>query len=130
MDVKKLRELMGLTQQELADRVGVTLRTIQNWESGKPLPERAQRLLVLLADQHENGQNDPEGTPDEGNPCIRPRKNRRPVFTTDMQRFFETLTQQQELMSRQLDELALTRQLIQKKDEQIDMLLKLIQAKQ
>lgn len=32
MDVKKLREQMGLTQQELADRAGVTLRTIQNWE--------------------------------------------------------------------------------------------------
>ncbi len=131
MDVKKLREQMGLTQQGLADRTGVTLRTVQNWESGKSVPERIQRLLVLLANQQENGQNDIERTPnDEYNAGAKASKGNRFVITTDMQRFFDMLTQQQELLNRQLDELALTRQLIQKKDEQIDMLLKLIQAKQ
>ncbi len=135
MDVKRLREQMGLTQIQLADRVGVTLRTIQNWEGGRPLPKRVQRLLLLLADQQENGQMgnaaqaDKDGIVSEGNVDVQGSRGRRPVFAADMQCFFDALERQQELLSRQLDELVLTRQLIEKKDEQIDMLLKLIQSK-
>ena len=43
-----LRRGMGLTQQELADRLGVTNRTISKWETGETFPETAQ--LVPLAD--------------------------------------------------------------------------------
>lgn len=44
-DIKKLRENKGLTQQELAEKCGVTVRTVQNWEAGKKIPESAVRLL-------------------------------------------------------------------------------------
>ncbi len=56
MDVKKFRKAHGLTQRKLADLCGVTLRTVQNWESGKTVPENVQRLLVVM---DERGIDDP-----------------------------------------------------------------------
>ena len=35
MNIQQLRTEQGLTQQELADRLGVNVRTIQRWESEK-----------------------------------------------------------------------------------------------
>ena len=46
IDVKKLREKLGLTQDEFAVKLGVAPFTIRRWESGKTKPSRmAQRLL-------------------------------------------------------------------------------------
>lgn len=44
--LKELRQEKGLTQQALADEIGVFYRTIQNWENGKSQikPEKAQQL--------------------------------------------------------------------------------------
>lgn len=43
--LKKLREESSLTQQELAKKIGVHYRTIQNWENGTQIkPEKAQML--------------------------------------------------------------------------------------
>ena len=38
--LKDLRKNMGITQQALALRLGVTEDTIQNWESGRRTPHR------------------------------------------------------------------------------------------
>lgn len=38
MKMKALRKGAGLSQQELARRVGVTSVTVSNWDSGKTLP--------------------------------------------------------------------------------------------
>ena len=35
LNIKHLRQQRNLTQTELADLIGVSLRTIQNWEAGK-----------------------------------------------------------------------------------------------
>lgn len=51
MDVKIFRQEHGLTQRGLADLCGVTLRTVQNWESGRHLPENVRRLLLTLAER-------------------------------------------------------------------------------
>ena len=48
MDVKELRNKCNLTQQELADKCGVTLRTVQNWEKGRTIPDSALILLESL----------------------------------------------------------------------------------
>lgn len=118
---------MGVTQQQLAGMCGVTLRTVQNWETGKPLPERAQRLLEAIVSSREtisscdaaqNGVSVAAGTGSQI------------TLNPDTQQFFSTLEKQQDIMSRQLEELAEMRRLTQKKDEQIDMLLKLIQTRQ
>ncbi len=45
--VKRTRELLGLTQQELADLVGVTKRAVAGWETEGALPRPAtQRKLA------------------------------------------------------------------------------------
>ena len=48
IDVKELRNQLGITQHELAEKCGVTLRTVQYWEKGKTIPESALILLRSL----------------------------------------------------------------------------------
>jgi len=53
IDVKQARDRLGFSQNELAQIVGVSSRTIQNWEAGvsKPKPiqvEAINRLLKIL----------------------------------------------------------------------------------
>ena len=50
-DIKKLRELLNLTQSEFADRLNTTVRTIQNWESGKAVPKPKLKVLKQMAAQ-------------------------------------------------------------------------------
>lgn len=38
--VYEVRALHGVTQEELADALGVTARTVYNWESGRAVPSR------------------------------------------------------------------------------------------
>ncbi|TCP22374.1 helix-turn-helix protein [Tenacibaculum skagerrakense] len=48
--VKWLRKELNLKQQELADKLGVSSRTIQNWEGDKRnIPELAQNVLKNMA---------------------------------------------------------------------------------
>ncbi len=127
MDVKKIREKMGVTQLQLAGMCGVTLRTVQNWETGKPLPERAQKLLEAIVSSRETISS---GDASQNGVSVATGTGSQVTLNPDTQQFFSTLERQQDIMSRQLEELAEMRRLTQKKDEQIDMLLKLIQARQ
>lgn len=45
LDIIKFRENNGLTQQALADELNVSLKTIQNWEAGKTIPNTKIKLL-------------------------------------------------------------------------------------
>lgn len=47
-DVKKLREVLGLTQDELAQKIGVSRNTIINYERGGVIPESRQQLFASL----------------------------------------------------------------------------------
>ena len=38
--IRKRRQVLGLTQQQLADSLGVSKSTVANWESGKHFPLR------------------------------------------------------------------------------------------
>jgi transcriptional regulator with XRE-family HTH domain len=38
--IAKRRQVLGLTQQELADRIGVDRVTVANWEINKHFPQR------------------------------------------------------------------------------------------
>lgn len=42
-----LRESVGLTQRELADKVGVTDTTIRNYEKGRSVLEWIERIIKL-----------------------------------------------------------------------------------
>ena len=46
--VNRLRREQGLTQGQLAEQLGVTVRTIQNYESGRIVPYRHFRALEEL----------------------------------------------------------------------------------
>lgn len=49
MDIKAIRDLFHLTQEELAQRMGVKQSTISMWEGEKRVPSRtAQRLLIQV----------------------------------------------------------------------------------
>jgi len=48
IDLSILRNSLGLTQKQTALAVGVTERTIQNWEKRSPSPQAERRLLDLI----------------------------------------------------------------------------------
>jgi predicted transcriptional regulator len=51
VDVKNLRLSLGLTQKELADKIGVSVNTIQNYESGRVIPKSKKKLLSEMSNQ-------------------------------------------------------------------------------
>jgi len=49
MDIKGLREKLGMTQEQLAREVGVSFKTVNRWERGKSKPSpMASKILVGL----------------------------------------------------------------------------------
>lgn len=123
MNVKELRENKRITQEELAHKLGVSLRTVQNWEGGRAIPAAMEKLLLIIKDGGEVAP--PQDNQDVVS--IAAGATNRKTPNLDIERFFSTIERQQELMSRQLEEMAQMRLLTQKKDEQIDMLLNMIQ---
>jgi putative transcriptional regulator len=51
IDVKAIRQRLGLTQAAFAQRYGFTLSSIQNWEQDRRQPEGAARVLLLVIDK-------------------------------------------------------------------------------
>ncbi len=50
MDIKAIREKLGLTQEQLAHKIGVSFPTVNRWERKKSKPSpMAQKLLERLA---------------------------------------------------------------------------------
>lgn len=50
--VRRLREQLGVTQAELADRLGTRQQTVSEWETGAAAPRRmSQRLLRMVAEE-------------------------------------------------------------------------------
>jgi transcriptional regulator with XRE-family HTH domain len=51
-EVRRLREHLGATQAELAERLGTRQQTVSEWETGASRPRRmARRLLSLVAEE-------------------------------------------------------------------------------
>ncbi len=50
--IKELRDRLHLTQEQFAQRVGVTYSTVNHWENGKrtPQPFLVRRLLEMKAE--------------------------------------------------------------------------------
>jgi transcriptional regulator with XRE-family HTH domain len=45
-DIKKLREMLNISQEKFAEMLGVSLRTIQNYESGGVIPKSKYAMLT------------------------------------------------------------------------------------
>ncbi|MBI9008994.1 MAG: helix-turn-helix transcriptional regulator [Tenericutes bacterium] len=55
--IKKLREVLLITQQELADLLGVSVVTVNRWENDKFQPTmKEKRKLVKLFKENEIGE--------------------------------------------------------------------------
>jgi putative transcriptional regulator len=49
--IKRIRQSLGLTQEEFAHRLGVTLCTVNRWENNKSVPSRlANKQLERFAE--------------------------------------------------------------------------------
>jgi putative transcriptional regulator len=46
----EIRKRLGLSQQGFADRLGVSVRTIQEWEQGRTTPSGPALALLRIAD--------------------------------------------------------------------------------
>jgi putative transcriptional regulator len=51
-DVKKIRNNYKLSQPEFAALMGISVKTLQNWEQGRRVPEGAARVLLQVAAKH------------------------------------------------------------------------------
>ena len=70
--VSEIRRKVGLSQSRFAALLGVSVRTLQDWEQGRRAPSGAARTLLLIAEknpgalldvaQYESG-GDPAGHP-------------------------------------------------------------------
>lgn len=51
-DVKEIRNNFKLTQDEFAALLGISVKTLRNWEQGRRVPEGAARVLLQVAAKH------------------------------------------------------------------------------
>lgn len=50
--VASIRERTGLSQTRFAELLGVSTRTLQDWEQGRRAPSGAARTLLLIAERN------------------------------------------------------------------------------
>lgn len=51
-NVKKIRSNYKLSQPEFAALMGISVKTLQNWEQGRRVPEGPARVLLQVAAKH------------------------------------------------------------------------------
>ncbi len=51
-DVAEIRAKVGLSQSRFATLLGVSVRTLQDWEQGRRAPSGAARTLLLVANRN------------------------------------------------------------------------------
>lgn len=118
LETKEVREKLGLSQERFAKLLGVTTRTVQNWESGGTIPQTKQAILHEIAvnpqlyiggeQSNINGTN----TTTNNNHTI----NNYGECDTD-----------NGIVDKLIDEIAEQRKLVAKSQEQIDRLLRIIE---
>lgn len=52
LDIKRIREGYKLTQEQFASMLGISVRTLRNWEQGRRVPEGPAMVLLRVADKH------------------------------------------------------------------------------
>ena len=50
-DVQAIRRKLRLSQSEFAARFGFSVRTVQEWEQGRAVPDRPARILLRVIDK-------------------------------------------------------------------------------
>ena len=52
LDIKNIRQGYHLTQIQFAAMLGISVRTLRNWEQGRRVPEGPARVLLEVAARH------------------------------------------------------------------------------
>ena len=52
VDIKKIRSKVNASQAEMAHMIGVSVRTLQNWEQGRRKPRGPARALLKVFDKN------------------------------------------------------------------------------
>jgi putative transcriptional regulator len=52
VDIRAIRERLGLSQSEFALMIGVSVSTLQNWEQGRRTPEGPARALLKIVEEN------------------------------------------------------------------------------
>jgi putative transcriptional regulator len=52
LDIKRIREEYKLTQIQFAAMLGISVRTLRNWEQGRRVPEGPALVLLRVAAKH------------------------------------------------------------------------------
>ena len=118
MDTREIREKFGLSQERFAKILGVTARTVQNWEAGGTIPQTKQELLHEMSinphlyfggeQQNVNGENTTNN------------------HTTNNYGECDGCTDNG-IVDKLIDEIAEQRKLVAKSQEQIDRLLRIVE---
>ena len=56
--IQSIRKKTGLSQARFASLLGVSVRTLQDWEQGRRAPSGAARTLLLIAHKNPNALSD------------------------------------------------------------------------
>ena len=120
METREFREKFGLSQERFAKILGVTTRTVQNWEAGGTIPQSKQEILheISLNPQLYIGgeQSNINGT------------NTTTTNTTTTNNYGECEgCTDNGIVDKLIDEIAEQRKLVAKSQEQIDRLLIIIE---
>lgn len=51
-DIKRIRDGYGLTQEQFAAMLGISVSTLRNWEQGRRTPEGPAMVLLRVAEKH------------------------------------------------------------------------------
>ncbi len=51
-DIREVREKLNVSQNEFAIMIGVSVRTLQNWEQGRRTPEGPAKALLRIASKN------------------------------------------------------------------------------
>lgn len=115
-DIEKLRNLLDLTQEAFAAKLGVSARTIQNWEAGKVVPKSKITILSQMAAKFPNesfSMFEATDSPGAG------YGNEVGISSEDLKRVLDEISSQREDFMAELE----------RKDSQIDRLLSLLEGK-
>ncbi len=52
--VKETAKELGMTQKELAERIGAAEATVRNWSAGKEIPEWAIKSMEMLVESRKD----------------------------------------------------------------------------
>lgn len=65
-NIRTLRQDLGLTQEEFAHRLGITVATVNRWENGHNSPTRLARKALVDLEAERTPRGPQLNTPSEG----------------------------------------------------------------